>query len=79
MSLFSVEQFFCNFNKVIRNNLEFLNIIEQDTELYEFTKYNLEKYVDQYRSFLFLNDIPMDMVPDDIKELVFSNIKKKKY
>ncbi len=71
-----VEEKFCRLNSLLHNNLEFLNSIDSDTELYEYIKDNLEVYVIKYRSFLISNNIPIDKVPDDIKELILPNTKK---
>lgn len=71
-----VEEKFWRLNSLIHNNLEFLNSIDCDTELYEYIKDNLKDYVRKYRSFLISNNIPMDKVPDDIKELILPNTKK---
>ena len=72
-----VETTFCKLNSLLRNNLEFLDFIDDETsELYECIKNNLETYIKSYCSFLFINNIPLDRVPDDIKKLILSNTKR---
>lgn len=68
-----IESTFCELNLILHNNIQFLNSLsDSSSELYKYISDNLDLCINKYRSFLFLNNIGLDRVPEDIKNLIIS-------
>lgn len=74
-----IENTFCELNLILHNNLQFLDsVCDSSSELYKYISDNLDLYINKYRSFLFANNIGLDRVPDDIRDLITPLKKKRK-
>lgn len=70
---------FDELNRILNNNLEFLNLLDADTELYDYMRDYINKLSDKYRSFVRKNNVPLSKIPDNIKGFIYddSEIKSK--
>ena len=65
----SVQNSFSQVNTKLEDIIEFYDcIMDYDSELKEYVESLLEKTLIGYKSYLYKNNIPLDMIPRNIKE-----------
>lgn len=65
----SVQNGFAEVNTKLEDIIEFYDcIMDDDSELKEYVESLLKKTLIGYKSYLYKNNIPLDMIPENIKE-----------